>query len=167
MKYFKRIAAIGLAQVAIVIGVVLALSGTQMGAQELPAPSQDAPPTEIVLLDAVFDNTSFAGSFTGNGPFTVNGGVLAANDGVGQRRLVLTDTFQTNRGQELVVFLRSDGGQLISLGELQSVSGAQDFLIPGQLDLNTFNEVQIRDVAFDTHFGSAFLSALDEPIDVG
>lgn len=173
MKFFTRIAALGIAQILVLVAAVLALSGTPMGAEELPTLSAapqttevappEAPPTEIALLDAVFDETVFTGNFAGNGPFTINGGALAIPDGVGQRQLVLTDDFQTNRGQELVVFLRSSSGESFRLGELRAVSGAQDFLIPGELNLVTFNEVQIRDVAFDVHYGSAFLSPVTTP----
>ena len=179
MKHLKRIAAAGIAQIAIFAAVLIGFSGAQMGAAELPtsvdgptvelvapevseAPAE-APPTEISLLDSVFDETVFAGDFTGNGPFTVNGGVLAFSDGVGQRQLVLTNDFQTNRGQDLEVFLRSNSGQFVSLGDIQAVSGAQEFLIPGEFNLATFNEVQIRDAAFDVRYGSAFLSPIDAP----
>ena len=177
MKHLKRIAAIGLGQVVIFAAVLFALSGTQMGATELPTSSStisseitapavsdssstEAPPTEIALLDSVFDDTIFAGDFNGNGPFTVNGSALATADGIGQRRLVLTNDFQTNRGHELVVFLRSATGERVRISNLTAISGTQEYVIPGELNLATFNEVEIRDVVFDVHYGSAFLTPL-------
>ncbi len=181
MKHLKRIAAAGLAQIAIFAAILIGFSGTQMGAAELPASSDtpaielvapqvtetpvpaEAPPTEIALLDSVFDDIVFAGDFNGTGPFTITGGAIAFSDGVGQRQLVLNDDFQTNRGQDLEVFLRSNSGQFVSLGDIEAVSGAQEFLIPSEVNLATFNEVQIRDVAFDVHYGSAFLSPIDAP----
>ena len=72
----------------------------------------------------------------------------------------LTENFRTNRALEKNVLLRAENGDFVNLGGLSLPSGSQEFQIPGQVDLNVFNEVQIYDQQLDVVIGSASLSAL-------
>ena len=173
MKILTRLAAVVLFQVGVVVAVILAFSGSPMGAEESQITPNAQPLAAIVtevpeapVAPAVIeappevDGAAFAGTFTGSGPFNVVGDAVVFEDDLGQRTLRLTDDFRTNRGQQLAVVLRSPSGEFVSLGDLQAPSGGQEFQIPELTNLTRFNEVQIWDVQANIDFGRAFLAAV-------
>ena len=141
----------------VVIGVVANAGNSPQAAVAEPATTAEDG-TAVLSLDAIFDDSNFAGAFVGNGPFTVVGEVTVQNDSVGQRVLRFADNFRTNRGPQLEVILRTDSGESIALGALQTSNGSQAFVIPGQTDLEEFNQVQIWDGQGNIDFGRAFLA---------
>ena len=158
----------GLAAIAIVIVAIFAFSGGQMGAAEEPerlvfgAPPTvlppNSPPADSAASGGV-DGASFAGSFEGVGPYTITGQATVLDGADGERTLRLTEDFSTNRGPQLVIYLRAESGEFVNLGDLQSLSGEQDFQIPADVDLTEFSEVQVWCEPFGINFGSAFISA--------
>lgn len=156
-QFFTRITVIGLAIFGIAAALIIASSTDSTATQEIASEQDEAAES---VFDEIFDETVFAGSFTGDSNFTVLGEAFVAGENLGQRTLTLSENFQTNRGQELVVNLRSDSGEVWTLGTLQAPSGAQAFTIPGLIDLSVFNEVEIFDQQLDVSFGSADLVAV-------
>ena len=155
----SRIAAIGILIIGASIAVIAINSGEQMAGQD-SIETVDDPAVEIEelpLLTRVFDDTRLIGIFTEDGPFAITGQVVVFTNDLGQRTLRLQADFLTTRGPEQVVILRSESGQVVNLGQLQSIGGTQDYAIPGQLDLAEFNEVQIWDEQLNVAFGSASL----------
>ena len=156
-QFFSRFTILGIAIFGISAALIVAASTDQMAALELPA-EQDAAAESV--FDDIFDETVFAGSFTGDSNFTVLGEAFVSGENLGQRTLTLSENFRTNRGPELVVNLRSASGEVWSLGTLQQTSGAQVLEIPGLIDLSVFNEVEIFDEQLSVAFGSAQLIAV-------
>ena len=110
-------------------------------------------------MDRLFDDTSFQADFVGNGPFSIVGSVTVFTDDLGNRVLRLDENFQTERGGQLTLILRSQSGEVVNLGDLQRLDGVQDYLLPDQIDLNTFDQVQVWDEQLNTDRGNAFLTA--------
>ena len=162
-KFISRLAFLGIFVVGIAIIGVIATSGNSSPASATASGAVvvDEDGQGVVPVETIFDVTAFEGTFAGNGPFTVVGEVTTVSDDLGQRVLRFSDDFRTNRGPQLAVILRSDSGQSISLGALQSPTGAQVYAIPDQTDLTVFNQVQVWDLQGDIDFGRAFLSPVD------
>lgn len=157
-KLLSRIAILSLLIVGASAVVITASSSEPMAAQE-PLPSLDsAIAQQGPLLDQIFDDTGFQGSFVGNGPFSTVGDVTVFTDDIGNRILRLSDDFQTERGGQLDLILRADSGAIENLGGLQRLTGIQDYLLPDQIDLNNFNQVQVWDGQLNTDRANAFLS---------
>lgn len=84
----------------------------------------------------------------------------------GKRYLELSEDFQSDRGPALEVILHRANevglqiqeGDYISLGVLQSFSGAQRYLIPDDVDLSQYQSVAIWCEAFNATFGYAPLA---------
>ena len=125
----------------------------------------------VILFVSFTSDDTLSGAFQGVGPYDVTGGAEVVVDADGQRVLRLTDDFSTPSGTDLNIYLRADNGEYIGatalkspgdfvdLGELQDLSGAQEYEIPDDVDLTFFNEVQVWDEPVDINFGSAFLGA--------
>ncbi|MFH7242971.1 MAG: DM13 domain-containing protein [Spirulina sp.] len=90
----------------------------------------------------------------------------------GQFFVELDETFQTSRGPDLVVVLHQSAdvigsteppafplqeGSYVSLGELESFSGAQRYAIAADLDLDAYPSVVIWCRRFNSTFGAASL----------
>ena len=160
-QFIYRFTILGLAVIGISIIGILA-SGDEMGAQQLtdaPTATEQVAPAET-LFDQIFDETVLVGSLSGDSSFTTVGEAIVSGNDLGQRTLSLTENFRTNRALEKNVLLRAENGDFVNLGGLSLPSGSQEFQIPGQVDLNVFNEVQIYDQQLDVVIGSASLSAL-------
>ena len=160
-KLITRVTVIGFVQIGIVAGLLFAFSGSLTVALDSNAPPVAEAAAIVVsnpLDTSEAEAASFAGGFVRDGPFTISGAVSVVEDDLGQFVLRFTDRFQTNRGPELSVYLRSSSGEFIDLGELQSFLGGQDYDIPELTDLTEFDEVQIWDERSDMSLGSAVIS---------
>ncbi len=155
-------ALLGLLAIGIAIVVLIATTGNQTSALESSSAAAVAPADEVLALESlvgeVADQTEFVGRFAGDGPFSVVGEATVSADESGERTLRLSEDFRTNRGQELVVYLRAQNGDFVNLGVLQSPSGEQVYDVPGLVDLTVFDEVEIYDVQSSVVFGSASIS---------
>ena len=169
MKLVTRLSVVVLLQVGVAVALILAFSGTPMGAQEAGIPPNAQPlaqiqsepaPAPIAPSVAAPEGTQLAGAFTGSGPFRVTGGAVVIEGELDNRFLSFSEGFRTNRGQELIVVLRSDSGQAISLGNLVAIQGPQVYAIPDLTNLAEFDTVQIWDVQANIDFGSAVLAPL-------
>ena len=161
VKQNPLIAFAGLIAVAVValiaIGSVVSPMAAEAPAEtaEAVVPSGSVPPP----ADSGDQGVGLTGAFEGVSPYTITGiaEVVVGDDG--QRVLSLSDEFSTNRGPQLVIYLRAEDGSFVNLGDLQGLEGAQDFAIPDDVDLDLFTEVQVWCEPFGINFGSAFLGA--------
>ena len=170
MHIGTRLSAVILLQVGVVVAIILAFSGTPMGAQDsgittnaqplsaLQAEPAPAPVAPVVI--GVPDEAQFVGSFVGSGPFRVVGDLLVLDGGFGEQTISFSPDFRTNRSPELAVVLRSDSGEAVNLGPLQAIQGGQTYSIPALTNLGEFNTVQIWDTQADIDLGSARLTSL-------
>ena len=108
--------------------------------------NEETMPGEIVTL--------VSGDFTGNSRYDVNGQALVLNDGTDERFLRF-ENFESNNGPDLKVYLRADDGEFVSLGELKGNIGDQNYVIPTDVDLDTFSTVEIWCERFSVGFGQA------------
>ncbi len=158
MKIISRIAIIGLLQAGIIVALILTFSSSPMAAQEGDSPPNAQPPQVALTVGEETSGAVFAGEFRGNGPFTVVGEAIIINEGPGDQSLRFTEDFRTNRGQRLAVFLRSQSGAVIDLGDLGDIIGGQEFEIPAFTNLSEFNQVQVFDEIAGIDFGTAVLA---------
>jgi hypothetical protein len=112
--------------------------------------AEETMPGEIVTL--------VSGDFSGNSRYDVTGGALVLNDG-SEERFLRFENFQSNNGPDLKVYLRADSGDFVSLGDLKGNIGDQNYVIPTDVDLNTFSTVEIWCERFGVGFGQAQLAA--------
>jgi hypothetical protein len=111
--------------------------------------NEETMPGEIVTL--------VSGDFTGNSRYDVNGQALVLNDGTDERFLRF-ENFESNNGPDLKVYLRADDGEFVSLGELKGNIGDQNYVIPTDVDLDTFSTVEIWCERFSVGFCQAPLA---------
>ncbi len=164
IKQTPQIAFAGLVVVAVVIAAVLGFSGSPMAAEELAAPVETPAETstpEVPVEDAISDagEATFSGSFDPNGPYRITGEAIVLEGADGSQTLRLGEQFNTPAGPRLVIYLRAESGDFVNLGDLQALSGEQDFEIPAGVDISEFSEVQVWCEPFGINFGSAFVSA--------
>lgn len=157
-RLLAGIAVLGLLIVGASALIISASAGDQTAVQE-PVGLDSATTQQESLVDRLFDDTSFQADFVGNGPFSIVGSVTVFTDDLGNRVLRLDENFQTERGGQLTLILRSQSGEVVNLGDLQRLDGVQDYLLPDQIDLNTFDQVQVWDEQLNTDRGNAFLTA--------
>jgi hypothetical protein len=71
------------------------------------------------------------------------------------------ENFKSTNGPDLYVYLSTDKGasEYVDLGKLKGSSGNQNYDIPGDVDLDKYNNVLIWCKAFGVLFGSAELSS--------
>lgn len=155
-----------LALLAIAAFVIVAAVASSGGGESETADDASSSLSEPAVLaedeaDATeeLESATFAGDFVRKeGPFSITGDVLVFVDDSGNQILRLTDDFRTNVGGEVVVALRAQDGETVSLGELQSANGEQDYPLAEDTDLTIWDEVLIWDNEADVAFGSAFLT---------
>ena len=98
------------------------------------------------------------GDFSGVNSYDFVGQALVLADGTG-RRVLRLEGFEGQNGPDLKVYLRAADGDFVSLGDLQGNIGNQNYEIPQDVDLDTFNIVDIWCERFSVGFGIAPLSA--------
>ncbi len=101
--------------------------------------------------------TEASGAFSGTSRYDVTGEAAVLGNGTGQRFLRFED-FESSNGPDLKVYLRADDGSFVSLGELKGNIGSQNYEIPADVDLSTYDSVQIWCERFGVEFGFADLA---------
>ena len=97
------------------------------------------------------------GDFMGVNSYDFVGQALVLEDGTGRRVLRFED-FEGQNGPALMVYLRNEAGDFISLGDLQGNIGNQNYEIPESVDLDTYNLIDIWCEPFGVGFGLSQLS---------
>ena len=105
---------------------------------------------------------SYAGTFigVGDGVHDAQGETFTIPLENGNNVLRL-ENFKSTNGPDLYVYLSTDKGasEYVDLGKLKGSSGNQNYDIPGDVDLDKYNNVLIWCKAFGVLFGSAELSS--------
>ncbi len=114
------------------------------------SPEPDNPSTPVV-------ETIKEGNFSNLGRYSVSGGVTVVTDG-NQRFLSFDDTFASDNGPDLKVYLQSESGEIVDLGDLKGNIGDQNYEIPTDTDLDNFSNVVIWCERFSSGFGEATLA---------
>lgn len=100
------------------------------------------------------------GSFSGSNGYSVSGTCeLLSNEGVLELRF--SDDFRTSTGPGLYVYMSNNQSNVaggVSLGELKKSTGAQSYVVPEGISLNTYQFVLIYCQPFGVPFGSASLN---------
>ena len=111
---------------------------------------------------------AYVGSF-GPRSHPAEGTAVVLTDGT-QTFLRFDDDFATDNGPDLNVYLHTAGpdasvddlvGDFIDLGDLKGNIGAQNFVIPGDVDLDRYSTVSVWCVRFRVVFGTAGADELD------
>jgi hypothetical protein len=98
------------------------------------------------------------GNFSGINNYQVQGTAkIFDNNGVKELRF---ENFSASNGPDLRVYLSKDqsASSFISLGKLKSVSGNQNYSIPGNPDFKEYRYVHIWCEQFTVRFGTAILN---------
>ncbi len=110
---------------------------------------------------------AYVGSF-GPRSHPAEGTAVVLTDGT-QTFLRFDDDFATDNGPDLNVYLHTAGpdasvddlvGDFIDLGDLKGNIGAQNFVIPGDVDLDRYSTVSVWCVRFRVVFGTAALAPM-------
>lgn len=101
--------------------------------------------------------TEKQGSFASLKNYSVSGEVSVLTDG-NQRFLALGEDFNSSNGPDLKVYLRSESGEFVNLGNLKGNIGDQNYEIPADTDLDDFSTVEIWCERFSVGFGEAALT---------
>ena len=111
---------------------------------------------------------AYVGSF-GPRSHPAEGTAVVLTDGT-QTFLRFDDDFATDNGPDLNVYLHTAGpdasvddlvGDFIDLGDLKGNVGAQNFVIPGDVDLDRYSTVSVWCVRFRVVFGTAELAPMN------
>ncbi|WP_419911521.1 DM13 domain-containing protein [Candidatus Poriferisodalis sp.] len=111
---------------------------------------------------------AYVGSF-GPRSHPAEGTAVVLTDGT-QTFLRFDDDFATDNGPDLNVYLHTAGpdasvddlvGDFIDLGDLKGNIGAQNFVIPDDIDLERYNTVSVWCVRFRVVFGTAELARMN------
>ncbi len=111
---------------------------------------------------------AYVGSF-GPRSHPAEGTAVVLTDGT-QTFLRFDDDFATDNGPDLNVYLHTAGpdasvddlvGDFIDLGDLKGNIGAQNFVIPGDVDLSRYSTVSVWCVRFRVVFGTAELAPMN------
>lgn len=100
--------------------------------------------TVILTLSASFAQT-LSGTFVGRDASHQGSGSFTLIEENGERILTFSDDFRASRGPDLFVWLvkGDDTSTFVNLGRLQSVSGAQSYTVPEDVNLSDFDRVII------------------------
>ncbi len=137
-------------------------SPTSSAPPSTASPTSAAPQTSTARAGVVVERS---GGFTNRAHDTL-GEAQVLGDGTGQRFLRFED-FETSNGPDLRVYLSAaptdaiDGefdDDFVDLGGLKGNIGSQNYEIPGDADLDTYNTVVIWCVRFRVPFGVAALT---------
>jgi len=158
----KAINYIKTATLSSVLYVGVGLSGACLASGMAHATDATVTPTPVV---AMVDSTAKSGQFT-KATYKIQGDWEIVKEN-GQTILRLSDDFKTKRGPDLKIFLNPNSldavtgatatSGAIKLGELKSNKGAQDYVIPADIDLANFGSLLIHCEAFSKLWGGANL----------
>lgn len=102
------------------------------------------------------------GSFRGNSSYNVSGTALLEQSGTALK-LTFEDNFRSSNGPQLGVFLAKNAPAVltnansVSLGNLKSTSGKQEYSVPANVKLSDFDFVVVYCIPFNVPFGFAKL----------
>lgn len=111
---------------------------------------------------------AYVGSF-GPRSHPAEGTAVVLTDGT-QTFLRFDDDFATDNGPDLNVYLHTAGpdasvddlvGDFIDLGDLKGNIGAQNYVVPGDVDLDRYSTVSVWCVRFRVVFGTAELAPMN------
>ncbi len=126
-----------------------AMAEAEENQTEVEEAAEDVMPDEIVTL--------VSGQFSGLSRYDVTGEALVLNDG-SEQRFLRFESFDSNNGPDLKVYLRAANGDFVNLGDLKGNIGDQNYEIPTDVDLAVFSRVEIWCERFGVGFGFAELS---------
>ena len=111
-----------------------------------------------LTLLATIAGADASGTFVSAPGKSVNGNVAIAKTQTGQ--VLKLYNFRSSNGPDLKVYLATDkaASDFVSLGELKSFSGDQEYSVPDHVDLNNYSKVLIWCEQFSVLFGTADLS---------
>jgi hypothetical protein len=97
------------------------------------------------------------GIFSGNRNYQVSGNVKLVEQG--GTKVLRFENFSSSNGPDLKVYLAADpnASRFINMGELKSVSGNQNYVLPGMPELSQYPYALIWCEEFGVLFGSANL----------
>ena len=112
--------------------------------------------TALLTLSFGFAQT-LTGSFVGADAGHRGEGSFQLVEEEGERILEFSEDFASTRGPDLFVWLTSgdDTEGFVSLGRLQSASGAQRYAVPEEVNLDDFDRVIVWCRAFRVLFSTA------------
>ncbi len=140
-----------------------------------PAADEPTPATEPAATEPAANPTEAAPStVTRTGAFAsaeheTTGNVTLTSDN-GQQTLVFDNAFATSNGPDLVVVLHRSANVIaeseppayplneadyVVVAPLAATTGTQEYVVPTEIDLNTFESVAIWCQAFNATFGAA------------
>ncbi len=114
--------------------------------------SNDTPEKEVTVVDQ-----ERIGQFTGRNNYSAEGDVRLIEDNNGRRFVRFEDNFKASNGPDLIVYIGTENDRGVNLGALKGNIGAQNYEIPGDLDLDGVDTVRIFCRSFNVDFGIATL----------
>ncbi|MEM6840088.1 MAG: DM13 domain-containing protein [Cyanobacteria bacterium P01_C01_bin.120] len=133
-----------------------------------PATAEPAPEEPAAAPEPVPTATVRTGTFA-SAEHETTGGVELISDN-GQQTLLFDDTFATSDGPDLVVVLHRSANVIaespppayplneadyVVIAPLTSPTGAQEYVVPAEIDLSAFESVAVWCQAFNATFGAA------------
>ena len=111
-----------------------------------------------LTLLATIAGANASGTFVSAQGKSVNGNVAITQTEAG--RVLKLINFSSSNGPDLKVYLATDkaASDFVSLGELKSFSGNQNYVVPDHVDLSNYSKVLIWCEQFSVLFGTADLS---------
>ncbi len=119
-----------------------------------------SPPFSVVVSSSQQERT---GMFSGNSGYSVEGTATLIKTGQ-DIKLIFGSDFKSSNGPMLAVYLaQNPSGSLntsnsLKLGNLSSNTGMQEYAVPGNVTLTTYNHVVVYCVPFNVRFGTATLN---------
>lgn len=119
-----------------------------------------SPPLSVVVSSSQQERT---GVFSGNSGYSVEGTATLVKTGQ-DIKLVFGSDFKSSNGPMLAVYLaQNPSGSLntsnsLKIGDLSSNTGMQEYAVPGNITLTTYNHVVVYCVPFNVRFGTATLN---------
>lgn len=115
-----------------------------------------------IEVTAPLGNTKRMGAFKGNSSYNVSGTAVLEQAGTALK-LTFEDNFRSSNGPQLGVFLAKNAPAVltasnsVSLGNLKSTSGKQEYNVPANVKLSDFDFVVVYCIPFNIPFGFAKL----------
>ena len=138
-----------------IIVVVAVAAGVWLGAPLFYDSKAAEPlPSGFSLADSIAE-----GTFTGADSFHRGSGTAHILEQDDKRYVRFENDFSVTNGPDLFIYLGRDGqyDAETNLGRLKGSKGAQNYEIPGDIDVSQYNEVWVWCRAFATPFSSARL----------
>jgi hypothetical protein len=102
-----------------------------------------------------------SGALAGKGSYTVGGTAVLSREAGNSLKLQLNQDFQVSNGPGLYLYLSNSGTSVsggVELGALKATSGSQNYDVPENVTLNTYDFVVVYCKPFRISFGCARLN---------